>query len=261
VIHAGDLVDSGTATGVKRKMADTELAAFTAEWGLNGNDGRLKWQVREVHGNHDGPRGETVVVDEIKSRNKRRAGLTAVSPNGLHYSWDWNGVHCVALGIVVGTAPEISRQRRYAAFDSLAFLKQDLEEHVGKSGRPVILVHHVDVARYCETVPDEKVLSQEWDYADVHAYYEALKEYRIAAAICGHTHARNIFRWNGTKKPDVREGVPFLNTDNAAHFKGPSQAFLHVSVTGSQLLVREFATKDGWESGAWTPQTWKFDLA
>jgi predicted phosphodiesterase len=261
VIHAGDLVDSGNATGAKAKMAETELAAFTAEWGVNGSEGRLKWQVREVHGNHDGPRGETIVVDEIKRRNQRRAGLASVSPNGLHYSWDWNGVHCVALGIVVGGAPEVTRQRRYAALDSLAFLKQDLAEHVGKSGKPVVLVHHVDVARYCEAVPDEKVTSQEWDYADVHAYYEALREYRVAAAICGHTHARNLFRWNGTKKPQLQGGVPFLNTDNAAHFAGPAQAFLHVSITGAQIEVREFGTKDGWKTGTWTPQVWKFDLA
>jgi predicted phosphodiesterase len=261
VIHAGDLVDNADKSGRKLKMADTEMAAFTADWGLNGADGRLRWQVREVHGNHDGPRGETVVTDAIKSRNQRRAGLLNVSPSGLHYSWDWAGVHFVALGIVVGGAPEITRRRRYAPFDSLAFLKQDLAEHVGKSGKPIVLVHHVDVARYSETVPDEKVLSHEWDYADVQAYYTALREYRVAAAICGHTHARNIFRWNGTKNTRAGEGIPFLNTDNAAHFHNVAQAFLHVSVTGSELLVREFSTKDAWATGAWTPQVWKFDLA
>src|SRR5215204_1356901 len=83
VIHAGDLVDNADKQGPKLKMADTEMAAFSADWGLNGGDGRLRWQVREVHGNHDGPRGETVVVNEIKDRNKRRAGLTEVSENQL----------------------------------------------------------------------------------------------------------------------------------------------------------------------------------
>ena len=261
VIHAGDLVDNADKSGAKLKMADTEMAAFVADWGLNGGDGRLRWPVREVYGNHDGPRGETVVVDEIKNRNKRRAGLANVSENGLHYSWDWAGVHFLALGIVVGGAPEITRRRRYAPFDSLAFLKQDLAEHVGKSGRPVVLVHHVDVARYSEAVPDEKVLSQEWDYGDVHAYYAALREYRVAAAICGHTHARNIFRWNGTKNMRAADGVTFLNTENSGHFNKVAQAFLHVTITGSALHVREFATKDSWVTGAWTPQAWKFDLA
>ena len=87
----------------------------------NGGDARLRWPVREVHGNHDGPRGDTVVTDTIKARNKRRAGLTNVAESGLHYSWDWAGVHFVALGIVVGDAPEVTRKRRYAPRGSLPF--------------------------------------------------------------------------------------------------------------------------------------------
>jgi hypothetical protein len=78
--------------------------------------------------------------------------------------------------------------------------------------------------------------------------------------VCGHTHARNIFRWDGTKDMRVSHGIPFLNTDNSAHFSGPAQAFLHVEITRKELRVREFATKDGWQTGAWTPQIWKFDL-
>ncbi len=84
-----------------------------------------------------------------------------LSENGLHYSWDWAGVHFVALGIVVGDAPEVTRKRRYAPLGSLPFLQQDLEKHVGKSGRPVVLVHHVDVHRYSDEVPDEKVRNNE----------------------------------------------------------------------------------------------------
>lgn len=261
VVHAGDIVDSGDEIGAKLKKADTEMAAFTTEWGLNGTEGRLRWPVREVHGNHDAPRGETVVTDAIKSRNQRRAGLINLSPNGLHYSWDWAGVHFVALGIVVGGAPEITRRRHYAPLGSLTFLQEDLAAHVGKSGRPVVVVHHVDAPRYSETLPDDRIINREWDYGDVHAYYSLLREYRVAAAICGHTHTRNVFRWDGTNNPRSAQGVPFLNTDNAALFYNATQAFLHVSITRAHLFVREFATNDGWITGAWTPQVWKFDLA
>jgi len=260
VIHAGDLVDNGDKNGAKLKMAETEMAAFVEDWGLNGGDARLRWPVREVHGNHDGPRGDTTVIDAIKARNKRRAGLANVSQNGLHYSWDWAGVHFVALGIVVRDAPEVSRKRRYSPHGSLPFLAQDLAEQVGNSGRPVVLVHHVDVARYSTAVPDEVAVKNEWDYGDAHAYFAALKPYRVAASLCGHTHARNIFRWNGTKDTRAAEGSPFLNTDNAGHFNSLAQAFLHVEVGGGEIRVREFATKNGWETGAWTPQKWKFAL-
>lgn len=260
VIHCGDLIDNGDKGPARNKMVETEAAAFVGDWGLNGSDGRLRWAVREVHGNHDAPHGDTPMIDLIKQRNQRRAGLKSVSPNGLHYSWDWAGVHFIALGIVVGQVREVTRKRRYAPLDSLDFLKRDLEDHVGDSGRPVVIVHHVDVARYSAAVPDDKVINHEWDYADVAAYHATLKPYRIAGLLCGHTHVRNIFKWNGTSDTKAAQGHPFLNTDNAAHFNSESQALLHVEVTNQNLVVREFATKDGWQTGAWTPQVWRFDV-
>ena len=260
VIHAGDLIDNGDKGGARLKMVPTELAAFLADYGLNGGEGKLRWPVREVHGNHDSPHGGGEVIPEIIARNKRRKGLANVSENGLHYSWDWAGVHFVALGIVVGDAPAVTRKRRYAPLGSLSFLQQDLAEHVGKSGRPIVLVHHVDVHRYSEVVPDDKVLSNEWDYGDARAFYETIKPYRVAASLCGHTHVRKIMRWNGTGDERATDGVPFLNTDNAGHFGGPTQAFLHIEIDTKELRVREFATTDGWQTGAWTPQMWKFAL-
>lgn len=260
ILHAGDMIDSGDKGPAKKQMMETETAAWIKDWGLNGGDGRLRWPVREVHGNHDGPRGDTVMVREIIARNKRRQGLTGVSDNGLHYSWDWAGVHFVALGIVAGDAPEVKRKRRYAPLGSLPFLREDLERSVGKSGRPVVLMHHVDVHRYSVAVPDAKALQSEWDYGDALAFYETIKPYRVAACLCGHTHARRVVRWAGSKDEKVTAGVPFLNTDNAGHFAKPEQAILHVEVSPSELRVREFFTKDGWTTGAWTPQIWKFAL-
>lgn len=260
VVHVGDIVDNGDKGPSKFKMAETETAAFVADWGLNGNEGRLKWQVREVHGNHDSPNGDGPVIRVIKERNKKRTGLANVSENGLHYSWNWGGVHFVCLGIVVGDAPEVTRKRRYAPLGSLPFLRQDLESHVGKSGQPVVLVNHVDVHRYSLSVPDEKVIQNEWDYGDAQAFYETVKPYRIAAILCGHTHVRKIARWNGSSDDRVMDGVPFLNTDNAGHYNKPAQAILHVEIDAIEMRVREISTEDGWKTGKWTPQLWRFPL-
>ncbi len=260
VLHAGDLIDNGDKGPAKKAMMETETAAWIKDWGLNGGDGLLRWPVREVHGNHDGPRGDTVMVREIISRNKRRQGLSAVSENGLHYSWDWAGVHFVALGIVAGDAPEVTRKRRYAPLGSLPFLRRDLEENVGSSGRPVVLLHHVDVHRYSIPLPEDKVLNSEWDYGDALAYYETIQRYRVAACICGHTHARRIVRWAGSKDENTTAGFPFLNTDNAAHFAKPGQAILMVQVSSKELRVRELFTKDGWLTADWTPQSWTIPL-
>lgn len=260
VIHAGDIVDNGDKGPGKHPMAETEMAAFIADWGLNGGDAQLKWAVREIHGNHDSPRGDGPVISEIKARNRRRKGLKNVSPNGLHYSWDWGGVHFVALGIVVGDAATVSRTRRYAPLGSLPFLDDDLKQHVGNSGRPVVIVHHVDVARYSTPVEDEVVLKHEWDYGDVRAFYETLKPYRVAGTLYGHTHVRNIFRWDGTRNMRAATGIPSINTDNAAHYNDLKQAFLHLELNARELRIREFATTDAWLTGRWTPQVWRFAL-
>jgi hypothetical protein len=161
VIHAGDCIDSGDKSNVK--MQQTEWGAFTDAYGLSGQDGRLKVPVYEVHGNHDSPRGEGLAVQQIIARNKQRPGVANVSPNGLHYSWDWSGVHFVNLGIVVGQASTVARKRRYAPLESLDFLVSDLRQRVGDTGRPVVITHHVDMLRYAQSLPveDQKAVSME----------------------------------------------------------------------------------------------------
>jgi hypothetical protein len=260
IIHVGDIIDNGDKGPSKYKMAETETAGFLADWGLNGKEGKLRWPVREVYGNHDSPHGDGPVISLIKERNRMRNGVVNVSENGIHYSWDWGDVHFVALGIVVGDAPEVTRKRRYAPLGSLPFLRQDLETHVGKSNRPIVLVHHVDLHRYSVPVPDEKVVNNEWDYGDTRAYYESLKPYHVIATLCGHTHSRKIAHWNGTHDDRVTTGVPLLNTDNAAHFSKPDQAILHVEIDSREMKVREYSTSDGWKTGKWNTQMWSFPL-
>lgn len=261
VIHGGDVIDSGDKQSPKHKaMQETEVAAFAKDFGLNGGDGLLKWPVYEIHGNHDGPQGKGPMIDAILARNQKRKGLAGVSKNGMHYSWDWNGVHFINLGIVVGEVKSIARKRRYAPMDSLEFLISDLAEKVGSSKRPVVITHHVDMMRYQKETPDEEVVKKEWDYADVQAYYNAIKGYNIAAIIYGHTHVRNVFKWDGGSKPVVGEapGIPVFNTDNAAHFHSKPQAFLHFTISKKETRVREFATTDAWLTGEWKAQSWTF---
>ncbi len=261
VIHAGDMIDSGDKNGTAAAaMQKTEWAAYAADFGLTGSDGRLKVPVYEVHGNHDGPHGDGLAVKQVVARNKTRPGVTNVSANGQHYSWDWGRVHFVCLGIVVGEVKAVARKRRYAPLESLAFLAADLKEKVGTSGRPVVITHHIDMLRYSgpADIDDKVAAGKEWDPADVHGYYEALKGYTIAAVLYGHTHARNVYKWDGTTKP-AAAGVPAFNVDNSAHFLSKAQAFFHVEVA-DKLTVREYATTDAWETGAWTPQTWTVPL-
>lgn len=259
VIHAGDLIDTGDKTGkLQESMQRTEWAGFQADFGLSGQDGKLKFPVYEVHGNHDGPGGVGVAIDGIKQRNKQRPGLKNVSANGLHYSWDWGPVHFLNLGLVVGQVKEVTQRRRYNPLDSLDFLVEDLRTSVGASGRPIVITHHVDILRY-STEPDPNDaanLGKEWNPCDVRGYYQALKDYHVAAILFGHTHARNILKWNGTSAR-ADQGLDLFNVDNSSHFGGDQQALLYFELGPKQLVVRELATTDRWATSAWTPQSWR----
>ncbi len=255
VIHAGDCIDTGDKANVK--MQETEWAAFKDGFGLTGKDGKLKVPVYEVHGNHDSPHGDGLAVKKIMARNKTRPGLTQVSNNGVHYSWDWGRVHFLNLGIVVGQVADVTRKRRYGPLESLDFLVADLKEKVGASGRPVVITHHVDMIRYAQPLPveDRRAEGMEWDPADVKGFHDALRGYNVAAILYGHTHARNIFRWDGSAKR-AQAGLPVFNVPKCSHFASQTQAFFYFEISGDFLTVREYQTADAWETGSWTTQTW-----
>jgi cytolysin (calcineurin-like family phosphatase) len=187
--------------------------------------------------------------------------VTNVSKNGVHYSWDWGDVHFICLGIVVGQVPDVARKRRYAPLGSLEFLVSDLQEKVGTSGRPVVITQHVDVLRYAQPLPvdDKKAEGMEWDPADVKGYHDSLRGYNVAAILYGHTHARNVYRWDGTNKA-AKNGIPTFNVDNSSHFGGKQQAFFYFELWPNEVIVREYQTTDAWETGAWAAQSWTATL-
>ena len=89
----------------------------------------------------------------------------------------------------------------------------------------------------------------------------------VPSIFYGHTHVRGVFGWTGPKPAPViagkplPAGIPTFNTDNAAHFSGPAQAFLYAEVHGREILVRELATTDGWKTSQWTPLAWRMPHA
>ena len=259
VIHAGDCVDSADKQGANyQAMQQTEWDAFVADFGLDGTDGRLRFPTHEVHGNHDGPSGQGLVCEGMIERNRRRKDVS-LSADGRHHSWDWGGVHFIHLGITVGQDRDVSQRRRYDTHSSLDFLIGDLQQHVGDSGRPVVITHHIDLLRYSRPClpQDDANLSLEWHPCDVRAYHQAISQVNVIAILHGHTHVRSIHRWNGDSKP-AESGFTILNTDNASHFSGPKQAFFYLEIQDHDLLVREVTTQDAWQSFTWTPEFWTF---
>lgn len=262
VIHAGDIIDTGDKRGkIQESMQRREWDGYIADYGLTGVEGRLKYPVFEVHGNHDSPSGDGLAIEGLIERSKKR-NVLGRSGNGLHYSWDWGPVHCINLGIVVGQDRNIDQRRRYNPMDSLDFLIGDLQDHASDLSRPVLITHHVDVVRYSKACDgtDAANLGMEWNPCDVQAYYQAIRKHNVLAVLYGHTHVRNIQNWNGTQQK-VEQGIPLLNIDNSSHFSGGNQAFFYIEIDHQELRVRECATKDSWASYFWTPSIWKFPVA
>lgn len=204
VVSAGDLTNTGY---------ENEWDNFVDDHGLNG-DGPLNVLIYEGYGNHDHFAQTGFVWNEIKERNKTRQGITNISDNGYHYSWDWDDIHFVQLNLMVGN--KIASNTRFHPNKSLDFLKKDLAENVGNSDRQVVLFHHCN-----PTIDDTR-----WDPEDKKAYAEAVKGYNIIAMFVGHTHYWSTYKWGG---------IDVYNTDDV--YQSTNGSYLVVHITDNKMWV------------------------
>jgi len=194
VLHGGDMLDDGagpTAAEVWR--------IFTADFGVNG-EGRLCYPLYEIVGNHDAGDGSPP-QEGVRARNRLRRGLAALSDNGLHYSWDWGGVHFVALNKFSGSGPDPRRPFNQPWNDptgSLEFLAADLPAR--GAGRPVILLQHYGF-------DDFSAGWGWWSPEDRAATWEVIRDSNVVAYLHGHTHAMTFMKWRGEDihGPDRRQ--------------------------------------------------------
>ena len=261
LIIAGDLIDSlDKGGGNYPAMQQFEWKRFLRDYGLRGGDGRIPWPVYELHGNHDGPQGDTFIIKDIIARNRERPNLAGRSKNGLHYSWDWGPLHLVNLGIFVGSGEKKRKDHHYAPRASLDFLKEDLESRVGDSRRPVIMSFHLHPfsAEY------------DWPKEDLSEFWKTVSAYNVAAIFHGHTHGSppSRTRWDGKKfSPKLPEGIDIFNPDDSGAAKtdrknpskgvGLAHGFLYVELIDhpggkeDTFIVRSYATRDNWKTHGW----------
>ena len=261
LIVTGDLIDSADKNGGHYPaMQRYEWNRYQSDYGLTGKDGKIPYPVYEIHGNHDGPQGDTFIVEGIMARNVTRPGLCNRSENGLHYSWDWGPLHCVNLGMFVGKGEKRRKGHHYAPRASLEFLQEDLEKKVGDSGRPVILSFHLHPFG-----PE-----YDWPKEDLSAFWETISPYNVVALFHGHTHGSPPSRrmWNGEEfGTQLSTGIDIFNPDDIGASKtdrkdptkgvGLSHGFLYVElvdgcgVENDRLIVRSYATRDNWKTHGW----------
>lgn len=265
LINTGDLIDSADKNGANYPaMQKFEWERYKADYGLTGQDGLIPFPVYEVHGNHDGPQGDTFIVADIIERNRKRPGIVNRSDNGLHYSWNWGPLHCINLGIFVGEGGKRRNDHHYAPRSSLKFLREDLAGQVGQSGRPVIISFHLH-----PNCPE-----YDWPKEDLEAFWKAIEPFNVLALFHGHTHGSppNKMMWDGQQfSGELTEGIDVFNPDDIAAAKtdrknpergvGLLHGFLYIELVDKKglkedhLVVRSYATRDNWQSHGWH-KTW-----
>ncbi len=181
VILTGDLTDGGFYWhwyGIYT-FRFLNWDGFVNDYGING-EALLNFPVFEGFGNHDCLGWGDWVKWDIRKRNLQREETLNLSDNGLHYSWDWEGVHFVQLNVYPGDTQE-------AEF-SLSFLKRDLKENLQHSNKPIILFHHYGFDGYSDDW---------WSNEERQTYYDVIKNYNVVAIFQGHQHDFFHLVWKG----------------------------------------------------------------
>ena len=160
-----------------------------------------------------------------------------------HYSWDWHDVHFVQLDLFPGDDPPGSG---YSGEDldprkALAFLKDDLGDNVGSSGRPVVLIHHYGFDSFSAVW---------WTDAQRKAYWNAIKNYNVIAIITGHSHlSSSSTDWEQDfDKPSGADNRPDGKTSIPGAARGPTScdaltnacfngAFLDITINACNQFI------------------------
>ena len=186
IVMQGDLINDGAVAD----KYPTQWANYIADFGVNG-EGRCKFPVFEAIGNHD-VNENLFVFNKIKERNLTRLQLKHIgniSPNGYHYSWDWDGIHFVNVNLFPGNVWHGEADAYGAGHNPLLardFLVDDLRKNVGNSGRPVVIVQHF-----------RPIDENWWTFSAADKYYKVLQDYNVILILCGHQGGGVNNLWRG----------------------------------------------------------------
>lgn len=207
-------------------------------------------------GNHDlandrpcvttSPAGCTIrdeIAETIRDRKHRTTKTNKAPGDDPHYSWDWDDVHFVQLNLFPGNAPSTGRPEDDSGTtldpaDALTFLVDDLAQHVGSSGRPVVLVHHYGFDEF-------SVGSNWWTTAERNAYWDAIAGYNVIGIFTGHQHlaeTSTVWRFD-FERPSGAAGpglIPTFVTGGAIN-----GVFLDVEINDDDQMIVTRRFNDG----------------
>lgn len=232
ILYAGDMTQFAS---------DLEYNAFT--------DSFAGYERYLFHGlgNHDTPWGfEGRWARMIRFVGEaRRETVKTSKPSDAdhpHYSWDWHDVHFVQLNLYPGSIP-IGDQTNNDPRRSLEFLANDLTQHVGDSGRPVVLLHHFGLESFstgynCDPIGQPACTNSAWWFPEHRlAYWNVLADYNVLGIFTGHSH----FTWIEDPlvlwpRPTGATGGPAsITTFNGA--AAQNQVYLDVTIDDSDRMT------------------------
>jgi len=217
----GDLVEDGGG-----EFGSEQWKKFIHDFGVAG-EGRIAFPVYEGFGNHDGGE-EHPIRQGIKNRNPQRPGVTHISKNGFHYSWDWEGIHFIQLNLFPGTDADRIINPWGGYFErswkeplhSLEFLKADLNQHAKDEAQPITIFMHYGF--------DENGLGW-WSERERDVFYTTIKDFNVLAIFWGHTHMVQSIEWHG---------IPTFCVGSTQKSSGPGE-FVVVHITDGTMYVME----------------------
>ncbi len=188
----------------------------------------------------------------------------------LNYSFDWEGVHFLALNTWAGDTNSSS----IGGSNGLTWLQNDLQHYVGTSGKPVIVVQHYGLD--ANNVSGGPINGLWWTQDQINAFENVIKPYNVIGWFSGHTHdlemntaantingrSNNSVDFNGSPLGETLDnfddgsggdcnahGVGTVNTPNgnpaaASYCSHAVKNFLAVHVDDQYMQVRALSYSD-----------------
>ncbi|MEM7103952.1 MAG: metallophosphoesterase [Bacteroidota bacterium] len=185
------------------------------------------------------------VWETVRSR-ERITPINTSYPN-LHYSWDWEDIHFVQLNLFPGDEP-VNESTVHNPLKALSFLQADLQQHVGNSGRPVILVQHYGFDDFSLGVDSEGNINpkgQWWSPEQRSTFWEAIEPYNIVVIFSGHAHSCRpvcYLPWDGENIGEEEVGEEFI----PSFIAGASREgyYIECEVNETELTVKRFKREE-----------------
>lgn len=170
--------------------------------------------------------------------------VTKLDDGSRNYSWDWNGVHYLQLNKWAGDTQLGSGSTGSTHDSGLSWLKTELANNVGTSGRPVVIFQHFGL--------DPMSLGQPpynsdpwWTIGERRQFWDAIRPYNVIGMFTGHIHVTGTYDFteaDGLPEKHIDDFVggtggqdPCLGNDHAAC--GGRGHFFAVRITDQYLDV------------------------